>query len=237
MNLFSRLAVFSAGGNPESFKDVAANAAKVNEQLDLFWITEGGGNGVEYLSAHPDWYISYHVKDHVWGDRPNEADFEDVGPGMLDFPDLFDAGYDSERNHRVARQCCHLRSVIPPLVGRPAKDPTRPPGGRWRRLMRRYRDCRYGQRWQAETTISMIKRRQGGYVLGRTDAARSREMMLKVLTHNVMINAETTRTKCTNRWNQWFVRAASTVTGRCVRSWTALKIAKATTGCVITFAT
>ncbi|HZN90821.1 MAG TPA: hypothetical protein VFB44_17720, partial [Thermoleophilaceae bacterium] len=31
-------------------------------------------------------------KDHVWGDRPNEADFEDVGPGMLDFPDLFDAG-------------------------------------------------------------------------------------------------------------------------------------------------
>ena len=64
----------------------------VKFQLDLYWITEGGGNGVEYLSAHPDWYVSYHVKDHVWGDRPNENDFEDVGPGMLDFPDLFDAG-------------------------------------------------------------------------------------------------------------------------------------------------
>jgi sugar phosphate isomerase/epimerase len=61
-------------------------------QLDLFWITEGGESGVEYLSADPARYFSYHVKDHVWGDRPNEADFEDVGPGMLDFPDLFEAG-------------------------------------------------------------------------------------------------------------------------------------------------
>jgi sugar phosphate isomerase/epimerase len=61
-------------------------------QLDLFWITEGGESGVEYLSADPARYFSYHVKDHVWGDRLNEADFEDVGPGMLDFPDLFEAG-------------------------------------------------------------------------------------------------------------------------------------------------
>ena len=53
--------------------------------------------------------------------------------------------------------------------------------------MQRYCDHRYGQRWQVECAISMIKRRQGGYVLGRSNAARSREMMLKVLTHNVMI--------------------------------------------------
>ena len=54
--------------------------------------------------------------------------------------------------------------------------------------MRRRRDHRYGQRWQAETVVSMIKRRQGGYVLGRSDAARGRELSLKVLTHNIMIN-------------------------------------------------
>ena len=64
----------------------------VKFELDLFWITEGGSSGVEYLSADPSRFFGYHVKDHVWGDRPNEADFEDVGPGMLDFPDLFDAG-------------------------------------------------------------------------------------------------------------------------------------------------
>jgi enterochelin esterase-like enzyme len=40
LNLFSRLGVFSAGSNnpQEAFKDVAANAKKVNEQLDLLWI-------------------------------------------------------------------------------------------------------------------------------------------------------------------------------------------------------
>jgi sugar phosphate isomerase/epimerase len=64
----------------------------VKFELDLFWITEGGASGVEYLSADPARYVAYHVKDHVWGDRPDEADFEDVGPGMLDFPDLFAAG-------------------------------------------------------------------------------------------------------------------------------------------------
>jgi sugar phosphate isomerase/epimerase len=64
----------------------------VKFQLDLFWITEGGGNGVTYLSADPGRYVSYHVKDHVWGDRPDAPDWEDAGPGMLDFPDLFDAG-------------------------------------------------------------------------------------------------------------------------------------------------
>jgi enterochelin esterase-like enzyme len=40
LNLFSRLGVFSAGSNNplDAFKDVAANAKKVDEQLDLLWI-------------------------------------------------------------------------------------------------------------------------------------------------------------------------------------------------------
>jgi enterochelin esterase-like enzyme len=40
LNVFSRLGVFSAGSNnpQDAFKDVAANAKKVNEQLDLLWI-------------------------------------------------------------------------------------------------------------------------------------------------------------------------------------------------------
>jgi sugar phosphate isomerase/epimerase len=71
----------------------------VRFQLDLFWITEGGGNGVTYLSADPARYISYHVKDHVWGDRPDAPDWEDAGPGMLDFPDLFDAGDGRQGQH------------------------------------------------------------------------------------------------------------------------------------------
>jgi sugar phosphate isomerase/epimerase len=64
----------------------------VKFELDLFWITEGGANGVEYLSSDPARFWAYHVKDHVWGRRENAANFEDAGPGMLDFPDLFAAG-------------------------------------------------------------------------------------------------------------------------------------------------
>ncbi len=65
----------------------------VKFELDLFWITEGGANAVEYLKADPSRFWAYHVKDHVWGRRANgDPNFEDAGPGMLDFPDLFDAG-------------------------------------------------------------------------------------------------------------------------------------------------
>jgi sugar phosphate isomerase/epimerase len=69
----------------------------VEFELDLLWITVGGESAVEYLSADPSRYMAYHVKDHVWGTR-RKADgsednpVEDVGPGMLDFPDLFGAG-------------------------------------------------------------------------------------------------------------------------------------------------
>jgi hypothetical protein len=101
---------------------------------------------------------------------------------------LADAGYDWERAHEVARDGCGVRSVIPPDSGRPSPNP---PAGRYRRLMRRYRDYRYGQRWQAETVMSMIKRRLGAAVAGRSDASRSRDVMLKVITHNLMLVVRT----------------------------------------------
>ena len=97
---------------------------------------------------------------------------------------LADAGYDWERAHAIARDAWLVRSVVPAEAGRPTD---KPPTGRYRRLMRRYRDFRYGQRWQAETVMSMIKRRLGPAVAGRSDASRSRDVMLKVITHNLML--------------------------------------------------
>jgi sugar phosphate isomerase/epimerase len=70
----------------------------VKFELDLFWITEGGASAVEYLSADPTRFIGYHVKDHVWGDRPDANDYHDAGPGMLDFPDLFEAGDEGDKH-------------------------------------------------------------------------------------------------------------------------------------------
>ena len=75
---------------------------------------------------------------------------------------------------------------MPPSLAR-GRPTDKLPSGKYRRLMRLYRDYRYGQRWQAETVMSMIKRRLGAAVAGRTDASRARDTMLKVITHNLML--------------------------------------------------
>jgi hypothetical protein len=102
-----------------------------------------------------------------------------------------DAGFDSESNHRIARLDMGVRSVIPPDVGRPGKD-GKPPAGRYRRLMRnRFRrkaDAEaYGQRWQVETVNSMVKRNLGSALRARTAKRREREMLLRAVTHNLML--------------------------------------------------
>jgi DDE family transposase len=102
-----------------------------------------------------------------------------------------DAGFDSEKNHRIARLDMTVRSIIPPEIGRPRKDGG-PPSGRFRRLMH-YRFKRkadrkaYGQRWQSETVNSMIKRNLGSALRAKTPQRREREMLLRTITHNLMI--------------------------------------------------
>jgi sugar phosphate isomerase/epimerase len=66
----------------------------VKFELDLYWIVYGGENPLAYLSADPARYPLYHVKDRTWKDRgPDIQDWEDVGPGSIDFPDIFAAGH------------------------------------------------------------------------------------------------------------------------------------------------
>ena len=98
---------------------------------------------------------------------------------------IADAGYDSEANHVFAREDHGLRTIIPAKHGRPTDKPAK---GRYRRLMqRRFDSFRYGQRAQIETVISMIKRRQGAHVRGRSYPSHCRDLRLMALTHNVMI--------------------------------------------------
>jgi hypothetical protein len=98
-----------------------------------------------------------------------------------------DAGYDSEPNHRYARERCQVASFMPATLGRPsAKLPT----GRHRRRMKQRLNKRYGgygQRWQCETVFSMIKRHLGPAVHGRSYGSQCRELWLMALTHNLMI--------------------------------------------------
>jgi sugar phosphate isomerase/epimerase len=64
----------------------------VKFELDLYWIVVGGESPLEYLSRDPARWPLYHVKDKTWKDRPDAEDWEDVGPGAIDFPDIFAAG-------------------------------------------------------------------------------------------------------------------------------------------------
>lgn len=70
-----------------------------------------------------------------------------------------DAGYDSEANHRFARERCGVRTLIPAKHGRPTDKPASEP---YRRLMQaRFDVTKYHRRVQVEAVISMPKRRQG----------------------------------------------------------------------------
>jgi hypothetical protein len=100
-----------------------------------------------------------------------------------------DAGYDSENNHRIARHDLGVRSIIPIGIGRPT---TKLPSGRWRRHMakrfKRKADQKlYAQRSQSETTHAMMKRNMGSALRSRTPERQKKEMMLRVLVHNIAL--------------------------------------------------
>ena len=99
---------------------------------------------------------------------------------------LADAGFDAEWAHLDARSF-GIRTIIPPTQGRPTD---KPPTGHWRRVMKqrfaRYKPT-YGQRWQVETVNSMIKRRLGSALRARQYQSQCTEIILKAITHNVMI--------------------------------------------------
>ena len=84
-----------------------------------------------------------------------------------------------------------MRSIIPPRIGRPSD---KPPAGQFRRLMRQRFDRKadrrtYGQRAQSETVNSMIKRNFGDALRSVLPKRRQQEMLLRALTHNVMLYA------------------------------------------------
>ena len=123
------------------------------------------------------------------GPRPDVDEFKPLLSEAIQFMRLVrtvaDAGYDSESNHRFARDDCGIRTLIPPEHGRPTDKPA---SGRYRRLMQvRFDVDSYHERCQVETVMSMLKRRQGSNAHGRSYHSQCRDLRLMVLTHNVMI--------------------------------------------------
>ncbi len=100
-----------------------------------------------------------------------------------------DAGYDSEKNHRLARLDMNVRSIIPAKIGRPS---SKPPRRHYRRLMQnrfeRKADRKwYGQRAQSETVNSMMKRNFGDALRSIRPKRRQQELLLRSLAHDIML--------------------------------------------------
>lgn len=96
-----------------------------------------------------------------------------------------DAGYDGEGNHLHARTMYQMRTIIPPTIGRQS---VAIPRTKYRRLMRqRFPKQLYGQRWQVETVMSMLKRNFESYTRARSYWSQCKEILLRLFTHNVMI--------------------------------------------------
>ena len=103
-----------------------------------------------------------------------------------------DAGYDSEANHQIAREQMGIRSCIKAGVGRRT---SKAPSGRYRRMMYHLisgsqKGQPYGRRAQVETVMSMLKRNLGDSLRSRSSKARKMELMLMIITHDLMLYAQ-----------------------------------------------
>jgi len=160
---------------------------------------EGKGSG-HRQRAWPKLTAVLHTHSHlivgaVTGIGPSQ-DSPDFTPAMrqaasiLTFDTvLADAGYDAEHNHRLCREKLGVsRSVI--ALNR------RNTGRRWpktpyrRGLRQRFPRVLYHQLWHIESGLSQHKRRLGSALTARGHQAQRRELILRVLTHNLMLLAE-----------------------------------------------
>jgi len=97
---------------------------------------------------------------------------------------LADGGYDSEVNHRVAREIFGMETMIKLNL----RGFNRQPKGKHRRQTKEKFDKKiYNNRWQIESVFSRNKRLLGSALRNRTEVSRERECLLRVLTHNLMI--------------------------------------------------
>lgn len=97
---------------------------------------------------------------------------------------LGDKGYDSEVAHRLARDQYGISTWIPSRMGR--LTPVIPTFHRYL-MATAFAGEEYGQRWQAETVNSMVKRNLGSALRATKAHGQYRELRFRLFTHNVMV--------------------------------------------------
>jgi len=103
---------------------------------------------------------------------------------------LGDAGYESEPAHKFCREELGIESIFPTTPrGRPRRDgAAKAVNGKYRRqMLNDFPKTTYGQRWQIETTFSMLKRLLGSSLRNRRYHTINQEIILRAMTINLMI--------------------------------------------------
>ncbi|WP_338666213.1 transposase (plasmid) [Pararoseomonas sp. SCSIO 73927] len=193
-------------------------AAQVLTQIDAAPVAAVDATGLEtrHVSAHfgqrrakrkghrqrawPKLTVVLHTHSHlllgaVLGVGPSQ-DSPDFTPAMRQAAELVaidtalgDADYDAEHNHRFCRENLGVRQTVIRLNRR--NTGRRWPKTPYRRAMRhRFPKSPYHQRWHVESGFSQHKRRLGSALTARNTAVQNRELVLRVLTHNLMLLAE-----------------------------------------------
>ena len=151
----------------------------------------------QLYAPHPQLTVAVHTASHlIAGALPGEGPTADVPafePVLRQAVTLLrvsavvaDAGFDCEAAHRLCHRTFRIRRTAIRLNPRHT-------GQRWpqtpaRRAMRRQFPWRvYRRRQQAESVFSRNKRRLGVALTARTAAHQREELVLRVLTHNLMI--------------------------------------------------
>ena len=145
--------------------------------------------------------IACHAESHLWAAAEVRLGPTNESPLFTDVIDaaarhakwarvLADAAHDAEPNHRLCREDYGIRSTAIPVNRRGG-------GRKWprtkyrRQMRRRFHKRKYGQRWQAESCFSRHKRLLGDALRSRSFPAWERECYLRVLTHDLMLLADT----------------------------------------------
>lgn len=146
------------------------------------------------LWTRPQLLLAQIVRPAPAGDFADLVPLSSVAHGVLAFGQLVaDGGYDSEANHRFCREELRAESLIPAHNRRGARAKTLyrrkmqrllgVPGTERRGTERARRD--YGQRWKAETLMSVLKRKWGECLSARNAFMQQLQALLRGVVYNL----------------------------------------------------